>query len=104
MTEKEKKVAELREQKREIEKQLREMNDKDTIFGRVRLRREHHRGFYRNDVILSIRSRDAVSIDDREGRWNMIMRLNERKDALLYLDDLIADLMNLRDHLESEEE
>lgn len=104
MTEKEKKIAELKEQKREIEKQLREMNDKDTIFGRVRLRRENHRGFYRNDVILSVRSRDAVSIDDREGRWNMIMRLKERKDALLYLDDLIADLMNLRDHLEIEEE
>lgn len=104
MTEKERTIAALKAQKRDIERQLREMSDRDIIYGRVRLRRENHRGFYRNDVILSIRSRDAVSIDDREGRWNMIMRLNEKKDALLYLDDLIADLMNLRDHLESEEE
>jgi hypothetical protein len=96
-----KSVEELKRQRAELDRQIKELQQQAIERGSVKIRQEHWKMIDEEDWILSIMYMDDV-VDDNN-RYRSVARVRKREDAIGHIDRIIKDLQELREALINEQ-
>lgn len=90
-------IEELRRQKAEIEKKLRELKYEKRC-GRVRLKKDSYKKCARGwDLAIMYRDEHNKGLNDK---WRNVISTADKDDILPFIDELQKDLAKMREELE----
>ncbi len=97
-------IERLKEQKRAIERKIRELEhaDKNAQVGRARFSYQHYPGCAPDYYYISVRC-NKVMIEPSKIMWRSIIQSETREGAIAQIPEVIADLQALYEELKGEE-
>ena len=96
-------IEELREQKREIERQIREIKEEPTQCGNAKIAKDNFpRGMEYYLAYRMVNKNIADSGYEDSPRWRSIYRSADKQDVIDHIDTIVADLVGLKKKLEED--
>lgn len=93
-------LEELKVKRKEIDKQIRAMQNEAVTCGRARLNLEHYATYRQDEYCIAVK-RNTTDTDRREG-WYSIIRSKNKDVAVGVLPEMIRDLQGLYEMLKGE--